>query len=186
MHNRHTGRLPIHGEAGDKASLYRDRYQVLLQRLSRDKYFSKPAFDTVVTEDGSCEVFVYAMLYLSIIDWFLFFKPYDSTPILQRISLYHFIHFVCLYFSFFHLDYFYTVSNWVHWTEMDYGGHFTVGGAPILLGGSYWSSSNWLIKCHILIMQCYFTTDGSLTLHSCEQSIKMIYIFSLSIKMGQP
>ena len=68
MHNRHTGRLPIHGEAGDKASLYRDRYQVLLQRLSRDKYFSKPAFDTVVTEDGSCEVFVYAMLYLSIID----------------------------------------------------------------------------------------------------------------------
>ena len=68
MHNRHTGRLPIHGEAGDKASLYRDRYQVLLQRLSRDKYFSKPAFDAVVTEDGSCEVFVHAMLYLSIID----------------------------------------------------------------------------------------------------------------------
>ena len=160
MHNRHTGRLPIHGEAGDKASLYRDRYQVLLQRLSRDKYFSKPAFDTVVTEDGSCEVFVYAMLYLSIIDWFLFFNPYDSTPILQRISLHHFFSFCFVlvflcdvaHTFFFHLDYFYTVSNWVHWTEMDYGGHFTVGGAPILLGGSYWSSSNWLIKCHILIM----------------------------------
>ena len=71
MHNRHTGRLAVHGEAGDKAALYRDRYQVLLQRLSRDKYFSKPAFDTVATEDSSCEVFLPAMLYLSIIDWFL-------------------------------------------------------------------------------------------------------------------
>lgn len=65
---RHTGRLAVHGEAGDKASLYRDRYQVLLQRLSRDKYFSKPAFDKVVTEDSSCEVFLPAVLYLSIID----------------------------------------------------------------------------------------------------------------------
>jgi hypothetical protein len=68
MHNRHTGRLAVHGEAGDKASLYRDRYQVLLQRLSRDKYFSKPAFDTVATEDSSCEVFLPATLYVSIID----------------------------------------------------------------------------------------------------------------------
>ncbi|GJN16000.1 hypothetical protein PR202_gb02950 [Eleusine coracana subsp. coracana] len=54
----HTGRLAIHGEAGDKASLYRDRYQVLLQSLSRDKYFSKPAFDMLTNEDGSCEVFL--------------------------------------------------------------------------------------------------------------------------------
>ncbi|CAD6245452.1 unnamed protein product [Miscanthus lutarioriparius] len=52
----HTGRLAVHGEAGDKAALYRDRYQVLLQRLSRDKYFSKPAFDTVATENSSCEI----------------------------------------------------------------------------------------------------------------------------------
>ncbi|KAG8087436.1 hypothetical protein GUJ93_ZPchr0010g8049 [Zizania palustris] len=52
----HTGRLAIHGEAGDKAALYRDRYQVLLQRLARDKYFSKPAFDTVMTEDNNCEI----------------------------------------------------------------------------------------------------------------------------------
>jgi DNA polymerase epsilon subunit 2 len=66
MHCRHTGRLAVHGEAGDKASLYRDRYQVLLQRLSRDKYFSKPAFDTVATEHCSCEVFLPAMCYLSI------------------------------------------------------------------------------------------------------------------------
>ncbi|ONK66175.1 uncharacterized protein A4U43_C06F4900 [Asparagus officinalis] len=52
----HTGNLPIHGEAGDKASLYRDRYQLLLQRLSRDKYFSRPVFDTEMTEADSCEV----------------------------------------------------------------------------------------------------------------------------------
>ncbi|KAM0868739.1 hypothetical protein ACQ4PT_041129 [Festuca glaucescens] len=52
----HTGRLSIHGEAGDKAALYRDRYQVLLQRLARDKYFSRPAFETVMTESDSCEI----------------------------------------------------------------------------------------------------------------------------------
>uniref|UniRef100_A0A0E0PHW5 DNA polymerase II subunit 2 n=1 Tax=Oryza rufipogon TaxID=4529 RepID=A0A0E0PHW5_ORYRU len=52
----HTSRLAIHGEAGDKAALYRDRYQVLLQRLARDIYFSKPAFDTVMTEDDNCEI----------------------------------------------------------------------------------------------------------------------------------
>jgi hypothetical protein len=81
-YNRHTGRLPIHGEAGAKASLYRDRYQVLLQRLSRDKYFSKPAFDTVVTEDSSCEVFLLlCCICLSSID---LFNPYNSSPILQE------------------------------------------------------------------------------------------------------
>lgn len=42
----HTGILAIHGESGDKGALYGDRYQVLLQRLARDKYFSKPAFET--------------------------------------------------------------------------------------------------------------------------------------------
>ncbi|KAM0904138.1 hypothetical protein ACQ4PT_018193 [Festuca glaucescens] len=52
----HTGRLSFHGEAGDKAALYRDRYQVLLQRLARDKYFSRPAFETVMTEFDSCEM----------------------------------------------------------------------------------------------------------------------------------
>ncbi|KAF0922193.1 hypothetical protein E2562_028786 [Oryza meyeriana var. granulata] len=54
---RHTSRLLVHGDAADKAALYRDRYQVL-QRLARDKYFSKPAFDTVMTEDDNCEVAV--------------------------------------------------------------------------------------------------------------------------------
>lgn len=54
--NRHTGKLPIHGEAGDKAALYRDRFQLLLQRLSRDKYFSRPAFDTIMSDSDSYEV----------------------------------------------------------------------------------------------------------------------------------
>ncbi|KAJ3669490.1 hypothetical protein LUZ60_011440 [Juncus effusus] len=52
----HTGRLPIHGEAHNKASLYGDRYQLLLQRLSRDKYFSRPAFATESLEDENCEI----------------------------------------------------------------------------------------------------------------------------------
>ncbi|CAL9111196.1 unnamed protein product [Musa textilis] len=52
----HTGKLPIHGDAGDKAALYRDRYQLLLQRIARDKFFSKPIFDTKMTESESCEI----------------------------------------------------------------------------------------------------------------------------------
>ncbi|THU57816.1 hypothetical protein C4D60_Mb03t07530 [Musa balbisiana] len=52
----HTGKLPIHGDAGDKAALYRDRYQLLLQRIARDKFFSKPVFDTKMTESESCEI----------------------------------------------------------------------------------------------------------------------------------
>ncbi|XP_039127391.1 DNA polymerase epsilon subunit B [Dioscorea cayenensis subsp. rotundata] len=52
----HTGKLPIHGEAGDKAALYRDRFQLLLQRLSRDKYFSRPAFDTIMSDSDSYEI----------------------------------------------------------------------------------------------------------------------------------
>ncbi|KAM0949149.1 putative DNA-directed DNA polymerase [Dioscorea sansibarensis] len=52
----HTGKLPIHGEAGDKAAVYRDRFQLLLQRLSRDKYFSRPAFDTIMSDSDSYEI----------------------------------------------------------------------------------------------------------------------------------
>nr|CAD1836352.1 unnamed protein product [Ananas comosus var. bracteatus] len=51
-----TGQLPIHGEAGDKADLYRDRHQLLLQRLSRDKYFSRSSFDFEMSEAESCEI----------------------------------------------------------------------------------------------------------------------------------
>lgn len=53
---RHTGRLPIHGDASAKATLYRDRFLLLFQRLSRDPHFSRPAFDTDVSEYGTCEV----------------------------------------------------------------------------------------------------------------------------------
>lgn len=35
---------------------------MLLQRLARDKYFSKPAFESVMTENESCEVFLLIML----------------------------------------------------------------------------------------------------------------------------
>ncbi|XP_010276251.1 PREDICTED: DNA polymerase epsilon subunit B isoform X2 [Nelumbo nucifera] len=52
----HTGKLPIHGDASAKAALYRDRFQLLLQRISRDRHFSRPAFDTEMTETGSCEI----------------------------------------------------------------------------------------------------------------------------------
>ncbi|KAM7479582.1 hypothetical protein LguiA_027795 [Lonicera macranthoides] len=51
-----TGRLPIHGDASAKATLYRDRFLLLLQRLSRDPSFTKPAFDTEVSQFGSCEI----------------------------------------------------------------------------------------------------------------------------------
>lgn len=53
---RHTGGLPIHGEASAKAALYKDRFLLLFQRLARDQHFSKPAFDTEMSHFGSCEV----------------------------------------------------------------------------------------------------------------------------------
>ncbi|XP_056174117.1 putative 3,4-dihydroxy-2-butanone kinase [Syzygium oleosum] len=55
---RHTGSLPIRGEASTKAMLHEDRFLLLLQhrRLSRDQHFAKPAFETETTEFRSCEV----------------------------------------------------------------------------------------------------------------------------------
>lgn len=52
----HTGRLPIHGDASAKAALYRDRFQLLFQRLSRHQHFSKPVFDTEMSQVGCCEI----------------------------------------------------------------------------------------------------------------------------------
>ncbi|KAG9130326.1 hypothetical protein Leryth_004313 [Lithospermum erythrorhizon] len=49
-----TRRPPIHGDASAKASLYRDRFLLLFQRLTRDPHFSAPAFDG--DEHGSCEI----------------------------------------------------------------------------------------------------------------------------------
>ncbi|TKY44872.1 DNA polymerase epsilon subunit 2 [Spatholobus suberectus] len=52
----HAGSLPIHGEASAKAALYRDRFLLLSQRLSRDQHFSKPAFESEFSHFGSCEI----------------------------------------------------------------------------------------------------------------------------------
>ncbi|KAK6915132.1 hypothetical protein RJ641_020249 [Dillenia turbinata] len=52
----HSGKLALHGNASSKAALYRDRFQLLFQRLSRDKHFSKPAFVTESPHFGSCEI----------------------------------------------------------------------------------------------------------------------------------
>ncbi|CBI15355.3 unnamed protein product, partial [Vitis vinifera] len=51
-----TGRLAIHGDASAKSALYRNRFLLLFQRLSRDQHFSKPAFDTEMSHFGSCEI----------------------------------------------------------------------------------------------------------------------------------
>lgn len=53
---RHTGRLPIHGDASAKATLYKDRFLLLFQRVSRDPRFSTLAFDASSSDYGSCEV----------------------------------------------------------------------------------------------------------------------------------
>ncbi|RWR95935.1 DNA polymerase epsilon subunit B [Cinnamomum micranthum f. kanehirae] len=52
----HTGRMPIHGDAGAKSALYRDRFQLLLQRISRDPHFSRPVFDAEMIDSRSCEI----------------------------------------------------------------------------------------------------------------------------------
>ncbi|OVA10974.1 DNA polymerase alpha/epsilon [Macleaya cordata] len=54
----HTGKLQIHGDASAKAALYRNRFQLLFQRLCRDRHFAKPAFASELTHSGSgsCEV----------------------------------------------------------------------------------------------------------------------------------
>ncbi|KAK4362675.1 hypothetical protein RND71_017916 [Anisodus tanguticus] len=54
--HEHTGRLPIHGDASAKATLYKDRFLLLFQRLSRDPRFSTLAFDASTSEYGSCEI----------------------------------------------------------------------------------------------------------------------------------
>ncbi|XP_068658256.1 DNA polymerase epsilon subunit B [Aristolochia californica] len=52
----HNAKLLIHGEASAKAALYRDRFQLLHQRLSRDRHFSRPAFDVEMTYSESSEI----------------------------------------------------------------------------------------------------------------------------------
>ncbi|XP_061356039.1 DNA polymerase epsilon subunit B [Gastrolobium bilobum] len=52
----HTSSLPIHGEASAKTALYKNRFLLLFQRLSRDQHFSKRAFDSEFSHFGSCEI----------------------------------------------------------------------------------------------------------------------------------
>lgn len=56
MFCEHTGRLPIHGDAPAKAWLYRDRFLLLSQRLSRIPQFSNPTFTSELSDFGSCEI----------------------------------------------------------------------------------------------------------------------------------
>lgn len=49
------GSFPLHGEAPAKASLYRERFLLLQQRILKDKYFAKPAFEGHA-QFGSCEI----------------------------------------------------------------------------------------------------------------------------------
>ncbi|GLJ38887.1 hypothetical protein SUGI_0792820 [Cryptomeria japonica] len=51
-----TGKLPIHGEANSKATLYRERLQLLQQRLARDRHFARPAFASDTSRSGSFEM----------------------------------------------------------------------------------------------------------------------------------
>ncbi|KAG8382969.1 hypothetical protein BUALT_Bualt05G0135200 [Buddleja alternifolia] len=48
--------LPIHGDASAKVTLYRDRFLLLFQRLSRDPHFSRPIFDSDISDYGSCQI----------------------------------------------------------------------------------------------------------------------------------
>lgn len=51
------GNFPLHGEAQAKASFYRERFLLLQQRILKDKYFAKPAFEGHVSSQfGSCEI----------------------------------------------------------------------------------------------------------------------------------
>lgn len=51
-----TGALSIHGNAPAKAALYKDRFELLSQRLSRNPHFSKPAFEAETSNFGCCEI----------------------------------------------------------------------------------------------------------------------------------
>ncbi|CAC34504.1 DNA polymerase epsilon subunit B-like protein [Arabidopsis thaliana] len=46
----HTSSLPIHGEASAKTALYRERFMLLSQRVSRAEHFSRPAFDAEMSQ----------------------------------------------------------------------------------------------------------------------------------------
>ncbi|XP_068307001.1 DNA polymerase epsilon subunit B [Pyrus communis] len=53
---KHTGRLSIHGEASAKSALYKDRFLLLSQIISRQKEFSRPAFGSKSSDSGRREI----------------------------------------------------------------------------------------------------------------------------------
>jgi DNA polymerase epsilon subunit 2 len=48
--------LPIHGEASAKTALYRERFMLLSQRVSRAEHFSRPAFDAEMSQFENNEI----------------------------------------------------------------------------------------------------------------------------------
>ncbi|KAJ0264476.1 hypothetical protein HA466_0028280 [Hirschfeldia incana] len=52
----HTSSLPVHGESSAKTEVYRERFKLLLQRVSRDELFSRPAFDPEMSQFHNCEI----------------------------------------------------------------------------------------------------------------------------------
>ncbi|GFP88475.1 DNA polymerase epsilon subunit 2 [Phtheirospermum japonicum] len=56
LFHKYTGNLPLHGDASAKVTLYRDRFQLLFQRLSRDPHFSRPVFGSNTSDYGSCQI----------------------------------------------------------------------------------------------------------------------------------
>ncbi|KAG2331878.1 hypothetical protein Bca4012_018550 [Brassica carinata] len=52
----HTSSLPVHGEASAKTEVYRERFNLLLQRVSRDELFTRPAFDPEKSQFDNCEI----------------------------------------------------------------------------------------------------------------------------------
>ncbi|KEH26806.1 DNA polymerase epsilon subunit B [Medicago truncatula] len=53
---QHPGSLPRLGDPPAKSALYRDRFLLLSQRLSRHQDFSRPAFESELSQFRSCEI----------------------------------------------------------------------------------------------------------------------------------
>ncbi|XP_073294341.1 DNA polymerase epsilon subunit B [Primulina huaijiensis] len=56
LFHQYRGKPPIHGDASAKATLYKDRFLLLFQKLSRDPHFSTPVFDSGISDYGSCQM----------------------------------------------------------------------------------------------------------------------------------
>ncbi|EFJ19040.1 hypothetical protein SELMODRAFT_111965 [Selaginella moellendorffii] len=56
MFYRYNKTPSVHGDARSKSALYKDRLQLLHQRLIRDRHFAKPAFDMDGSRSGTCEI----------------------------------------------------------------------------------------------------------------------------------